>query len=253
MRKKWLLTSIAFYSLNWTFMAFFAGNRNDIDLIGAFTFLIMLSMLLASSIIYHPRYRIFFQRFIILQNVDWYLKVSVFALTIIFINLEWNIIIAFVFSLVSFLLEFAVKIFLLNEFKKIPLHEIENHDGKYIVHLESVSKSGVPTALLYICVIVILSIVLFYKNDLALGIMYVLFCLINIYSSDNETRSKRSIGFQNLSFLIGIFSAQFIIKLNIDYNFADEGLIYLLAFFVINVSLTPLNKELRSYFKMKNK
>ena len=90
MRKKWLLTSIAFYSLNWTFMAFFAGNRNDIDLIGAFTFLIMLSMLLASSIIYHPRYRIFFQRFIILQNVDWYLKVSVFALTIIFINLEWK-------------------------------------------------------------------------------------------------------------------------------------------------------------------
>ena len=233
-------------------MAFFAGNRNDIDLIGAFTFLIMLSMLLASSIIYHPRFRKFFKKYIILQNVDWFLKVSVFALTMIFINLEWNIIVVFVFSLVSFLLEFAVKIFLLNELKKISLHEIENHDGKYLVHLESVFKSGVPTALLYICVIVILSIVLFYKNDLALGIMYVLFCLINIYSSDKETRSKRSIGFQNLSFLIGIFSAQFIIKLNIDYNFADEGLIYLLAFFVINVSLTPLNKELRSYFKMMN-
>lgn len=56
--------------------------------------------------------------------------------------------------------------------KKISLHEIENHDGKYLVHLESVFKSGVPTALLYICVIVILSIVFFYKNDLALGMYH---------------------------------------------------------------------------------
>ncbi|QWB99707.1 hypothetical protein KHQ88_05985 [Mycoplasmatota bacterium] len=219
---------------------------------GAITFLSMCWLLLISSIIFHPKYKVYFRHKHLLKYIDLLLKLLVFIIAIVFALTDFPQLAMAIIFISSIMCEISVKYFLIKHLTLISKTEVTNHIEEYKEKLSMISKNEIifPLTFMYILVLILIMNILFYYNDIILGVLYISFCLINIYLLKIRNRSQRLIGFQNLSFLAGILLTQVLMDTLRDSHLNENGIIELIVIIIIVVSLTPLNIEAKKIFKI---
>lgn len=253
MKKTWLQSSFLFYILTLIFIVFFSEDSQNLGLAGAITFLLICWLLLISSITFHPKYKIYFIKGKLIRLIEWILKITVFILVLVYALTNFSQLIALtIYSVVS-LCDLVIMYLLSKQINKVSEIEATKYDEYYKKKIEEISIRGVtgPLIIMYSLILLIIINSLFYYHDIITGILFICFCLINIYILNFENRNQRKIGYENVSFLLGILLTQILINVLGESNLNENGLIQFLGIVIIVISLTPFNMEMKKFFQVK--